>query len=339
MRKGFVLLTCLLLLTSFTFAQGTGESPTNAADKAYTIKIGHCFTAESPRNIGLLEFKSYVEKTSNGKLKVELYPNSVLGKEEDMQESMKMGNLEGFVGGPFDSETQKLNLILMPFFFKDDAALMRVSHSTIGQAIRDDAQKNGIKILAFGNGGSRQITNNVRPVKSPADMKGLKLRTPSMESIIECMKALGANPVTIPYADTYMALKTGVADGQENPLANIGDMKFYEVQKYMTYINYQFHPEVLCMNLKFYNSLPEDLRKICDDGAWKFVDKLNTVRRNMDKDYYAMIEKGGCQIYTPTDAELAVFKKACEPVYQHFINKGTFTREELNAVDKAAQGN
>jgi C4-dicarboxylate-binding protein DctP len=88
--------------------------------------------------------------------------------------------------------------------------------------------------IGVGNGGSRQITNNVREIKTPADMKGLKIRTPNMQSIIECMKALGANPVTIPYADLYMALKTGVVDGQENPLANIGDMKFYEVQKYMT---------------------------------------------------------------------------------------------------------
>lgn len=337
--KRNILVVCLMaaVIGGSLFASGQGE--TSGAEKVYTIKIGHEFTTESPRHKGLEAFKSYVEEKSAGRLKVELYPAAVLGKEAEMQELMKMGNLEAFVGGPFDAETEKLNLILMPFFFNDQDALMRVAHSDIGEAIRKDGEKNNLKTLAFGNGGSRQITNNVREIKTPADMKGLKIRTPNMQSIIECMKALGANPVTIPYADLYMALKTGVVDGQENPLANIGDMKFYEVQKYMTYIDYQFHPEVLCMNLKFFNNLPADLQQIVQDGAWIFIDTVNEIRTEMDKDYYKMIEDTGVKIYKPTAAEKKQFMKACEPVYSYFIDKGVFTQAELDEVRRVAQGN
>ena len=142
-------------------------------------------------------------------------------------------------------------------------------------------------MLAVGDGGSRQITNNIRPVRTPADMKGLKIRTPPLESIIKAMEALGASAVSIPYGDTYMALKTNVADGQENPLANIGDMKFQEVQKYMTMIDYQFHPEPFDVNLDFFNSLPVDLQNP-EEGAWLYTDKQNDSART-ERYYYNMI--------------------------------------------------
>lgn len=330
MKKGILIFLCCLLSLNSVFANGQKEE--DNAKKTYTIKLGHAFTTESPRHQALVEFKSYVEEKSNNQLKVELFPAGVLGKEPEMVESLKMGNLEAYVGGPFDALTQKLNLILMPFFFDNQEALMRVAHSEAGEKIMADANKNNIKILAFGNGGSRQITNNVREIKNPSDLKGIKLRTPPMKSIIECMKALGANPVSIPYADTYMALKTGVADGQENPLANIADMKFYEVQKYLTYINYQFHPEVLSMNLNFYNNLPKELQDICVEGGWVFADKLNSIRVEMDKEYYKTIEESGVQIYIPSEAEKAEFRQDCEPVYKLFVEEGIFTNAELEEV-------
>lgn len=336
-----VLLIALVVLTGCskesTDKIATGE--TTKVEKVYKIKVGHEFTTESPRHKALEVFEKYLEETSEGRISVELFPAGILGKEAEMLESVKMGNIECFVGGPFDPQTEKLNLILMPFFFEDQDAMMRVSKSDIGASIRKDAEKNNLKLLAFGDGGSRQITNNVREIRSPEDMKGLKIRTPGMESIIKCMETLGANPVSIPYADCYMALKTGVADGQENPLANIGDMKFYEVQKYMTYIDYQFHPEVMSMNLKFYNDLPSDLQAMVDDAAWIFTEEQNRLRADMNDKYYKMIEDSGVKIYKPTAEEKQAFMDACAPVYDYFIQKGTFTKEELEAVRKVAQGN
>lgn len=334
-----VLLIALVVLTGCSKGSSDKAVAETKVEKVYKIKVGHEFTTESPRHLALEVYKKYLEEKSGGRIVVELFPAGILGKEAEMLESVKMGNLESYVGGPFDPQTEKLNLILMPFFFEDQDALMRVAKSDVGAAIRKDAEKNNLKLLAFGDAGSRQITNNKREIKSPADMKGLKIRTPGMESIIKCMETLGANPVSIPYADTYMALKTGVADGQENPLANIGDMKFYEVQKYMTFIDYQFHPEVMSMNLKFYNNLPADLQQIVDDGAWIFTEEQNRLRSEMNDKYYKLIEESGVKIYKPTPAEKKVFMDACAPVYDYFIKKGIFTAEELENVRKVAQGN
>jgi C4-dicarboxylate-binding protein DctP len=327
MKKIFTVLAMLLVIVNFGFAQGT-------AAKVYTMKIGHASSVDSTRHKALLDFKKYVEDKSGGRIVVQIYPASQLGNEGDMIEAVKMGTLEGFVGGVFDSQTPKLNLILMPFFFNSQADLMKIAHSDIGAMIMKSAETYGLKMLAFGDGGERNFTNNVRPIRTPADMKGLKIRTPPIESIIKCMEALGANPVSIPYGDTYMALKTGVADGEENPLANIGDMKFYEVQKYMTLIDYQFHPEPFDVGIAWYNKLPADLQKILQDGAWLYTDKQNQYRSDSNDYYYKMIVDAGVQVYKPTQAEREMFVKACAPVYNYFVQKGLFAQSDLDAMRK-----
>ena len=329
MKRLVCLVLCVLLVAPLLFAAGQAEV---AKDEVYTLKVGHASTTESTRHKALLEFEKYVEENSKGRLQIEIYPAATLGNESDMIEAMKLGTLEMFTGGVFAAQTPMLEIYLMPFFFPTQADLMKVSHSDLGKKIMVSAEEYGIKMLAIGDGGSRQITNNAHPIKSPADMKGLKIRTPPIESIIKAMEALGASAVSIPYGDTYMALKTNVADGQENPLANIGDMKFFEVQKYMTMIDYQFHPEPIDIGLDAWNKLPSDLQKVLQAGAWVYTDEQNRLRRELNDYYYNMIVAGGVQVYQPTEAEVALFVEACQPVYSYFVKKGVFTQADLDEM-------
>ncbi len=329
MKRTVCLVLCILLTVGAVFAAGQAEA---AKQESFKLKLGHASTTESTRHKALLVFKDYVEKESEGRLIIEIYPAGTLGNEGDMIEAMKLGTLEMFTGGVFASQTPMLEIYLMPFFFPTQADLMKVSHSDLGKRIMASAEKYGIKMLAIGDGGSRQITNNVRPIKTPADMKGLKIRTPPIESIIKAMEAMGASAVSIPYGDTYMALKTNVADGQENPLANIGDMKFFEVQKYMTMIDYQFHPEPIDIGLDMWNKLPSDLQEILQAGAWVYTDEQNRLRRELNDYYYKIITDGGVQVYKPTQAEVSQFVKACEPVYDFFVKKGIFTQADLDEM-------
>lgn len=311
-----------------------------AKEETYTIKLGHTMSTSHPRHVALLEFEKYVEEKTGGKVQVELYPAAVLGSEPDMQEGMRMGTQEAFVGGPFDTISKKLNLFLMPFFFDDQAALMRAAKDEkVFKIISDDAENNGLKVLAIGDGGARQITNSKRRLVSPADMKGLKLRTPSIEAITVCMETLGASYVSMPLADVYMALKTGVVDGQENPVATIYDQKLHEVQKYILYVNYQYHPEVMTMNAAFFNALPEEYQKVLSDGAWMFVETENKISLENAEKRLEEMKAAGCDVYTPTDAEREAFVEACKPVYDHFVKTlGYFTQEELDLVKSLADG-
>lgn len=341
MKKLLVLLVVLLVASSGAFAAGGTETTAAAAPAAtvYTMKFGHSMPTDSTRHQALLEFQAYVHDKTAGRIKVEIYPAGQLGNESEMIESLKLGNIEGYLGGVFDALTPKLNLYLMPFFFGKQADMLRVAKSPIGAEIAKDAEKYNIKMLAVGDAGSRHFSNNVRPIRTPADMKGLKMRTPPVESIIKSMEAMGANPVSIPYGETYMALKTGVADGQENPFMNIATMKFHEVQKYLTVINYQFHPEPFCVGLGWYNSLPADLQKILGEAAWVYTEKQNALREGTNEQHFNTIKSSGVAIYSPTAQERQLFIDACMPVYDFYIKKGTFTQQELDAVRKVAMGN
>ena len=341
MKKLIAITLVMLLAFTTVFANGSSESQATAdSGKTYTIKLGHTMSTAHPRHVSLLEFEKYVEEKSGGKVQVELFPAGVLGSEPDIQESMRMGTLEAFVGGPFDTISKKLNLFLMPFFFDNQDALMRVAkNAEVFNIISSDAEANALKILAIGDGGARQITNSKRRITKPADMKGLKLRTPSIEAIMVCMETLGASTVSIPLADCYMSLKTGVADGQENPVATIYDQKLFEVQKYITYVNYQYHPEVLTMNAKYYNSLPAEYQQILSDAAWLFIETENKIAIENAESRLEEMKAYGCDVYTPTDAEKQAFVDACTPVYDHFVNTlKYFTQEELDLVKSLAMG-
>ena len=196
------------------------------------------------------------------------------------------------------------------------------------------AKVNGVILDVCDAGGFRQFSNSMRPIKTPADMVGLKMRiAPGMDTIDMTFKAMGSNTVSIPYNDLYMSLNTGVADGQENPWVNIVAMAFYEVQKYFTEINYQFHPDPFIVNLDWWNSLPEDFQAIVQTAANdmgdyndQLVDELQGAAKQTVMDYK------DCEIYVPTADELALFVEAAQPVYQQMVEKGICTQEQIDAM-------
>lgn len=167
-------------------------------------------------------------------------------------------------------------------------------------------------------------------------MKGLKVRTPPIESIIKAMEALGANPASIPYAEVYMALKTGVADGQENPFIDIEAMKFNEVQKYLTIVNYQWHPDPFAVNLDWYNSLSSKHQKIVKKAAEEAMEFNDDMMKEANDVAFAKIKDTFDEIVELSDAERQAFIDAVQPVYSYYIEKGLFTMAELEQIRKAA---
>lgn len=287
----------------------------------------------TPRHQSLLKFKEVVETNSNKEILVEIYPSGQLGNESEMVEMMKLGSIEGFRGGPFEAIAPKLELYLMPFLINDTQDIYKVTRGPIGERIAATAEANGLKILATGNGGGlRNFTTNIRPITKPEDMKGLKMRTPPMTSIIKTMEALGASPVSIPYIETYLALKTGVADGQENPFINIATMKFHEVQKYLTIVNYQFHPEPFTINLAWFNSLSPEHQKIVQDAAKETIIFSDNLIDGASEEAFNTIKASGVEINVLTEEQKQPFIEKVQAVYDFYIEKGIFTMEELQEI-------
>ena len=324
-------LFAIALILSFVFTSFA------LADAPIVMKIGHSQPTEHLRHKSLLKFKEMLETNTKGAIKVEIYHSSQLGSEAEQLEAVKMGIIQATRGGAFEAVSEKFVLYTMPFLFKDIKSVRKVTRGPIGAKIAKSSEKNGIYVPATGDaGGLRNITNNTRPIKKPEDMKGLKLRTPPIESIIKTMEALGASPVSIPYGEVYMALKTGVADGQENPYVNITAMKFYEVQKYLTVVNYQYHPDPFCVNLKWYKSLAPHLQKALNEASVKMMEYNDELVEEETETSFAIL-KDAMKVNTLSSSARNEFIKRSQKVYDYFINKGFFTKAELAEIQKAAK--
>ncbi len=317
----FTLVLCLAL----------AAIPMASLAETYVLKIGHAQPENNPRHISLLAFEKIVEEKTNGGIQVELFPLGTLGSEKEMLEMVKMGTLEGMRGGQFDF-LPRLLVFTLPFLCENPAQVQALMSSDIALSICKDAKKDNMLILGLGNaGGFRHFSNNAHMIKTPEDLKGLKMRVPPIDTIDRTFKALGASTVSIPYGELYMALKTGVADGQENPAVNVEGMKFYEVQKYFTMVAYQFHPDPFYINLEWFGSLPAEYQQILRDATLEMMKVNDQAIADNETAAIDVIAKNA-EVYYPTAEELQAFKDATESVYTDYIAEGLLTQEELDAM-------
>ena len=333
MKRIIACLIAVVLLAGAVFAEGQQETAGgDEAQKTYVFKYAHTQSPNHPRSKSMDFFKEQLEKASNGRIKVELYFNGVLGTEAEVLDMVKLGDIQGSRGGLFERANRKFLIYTLPFMFNNTDQVQDVMFGPIGQEINKGALANGIYIPATGvAGGFRNITNNVRPINTVEDLKGLKMRTPPIDMTIKTFKALGANPQQVAYTETYMALKTGVVDGQENPFSNTVDMKFYEAQKYLSLVNWQIHPDPFYVNPDWYNSLSDDLKAIFDSVAESTIKYSNEKWLGSEKDYFYTL-KENLEVNEVSAEDHAGFVKAAEPVWQGYVDDGFFTWDEINAI-------
>jgi tripartite ATP-independent transporter DctP family solute receptor len=338
MKKLIVAFLFAAMLAPALFAAGSKEAAApSAVAKPIVMKIGHAQPVTHPRHESLLKFKELVEARSNGGIIVEIYPAAQLGDEAAMLDATKLGTLQATRGGLFERVSPRLLTYTLPFLFDNLDGLEKVTMGPIGEKIAAEAEKNGLLVLTTGDaGGFRQITNNTRPIVKPEDLKGLKIRAPGVKTIVKTLEAFGANVVTIPYGETYMALKTGVADGQENPFVNIEAMKFYEVQKYLTVVDYQFHPDPFNVNPAWFRSLSPEHQKIVKDAAVESMKYNNQLNKIAGVKAFEVM-KNALQVTVLTPAQRQAFKDKANEVYAMFIAEGVTTQAEIDAIKAAAK--
>ena len=263
------------------FVLAFGVQSVCAADRM-VIKLGYGHSLQHPYHQGALLFKDMVEKGTQGRIKVNLYPNSQLGTESEMTEQVKLGTLTGTITGRFEEMSMRLYGTALPFLFRDLDHVEKVMKSPVGEKIFSYVEEKGLKMLAWTHSGFRQITNNVRPLRNPEDFRGLKIRTPPLDNIVKTMEAFGAVAVPVEYTEVYTALKTGVVDGQENPYVNIWDGKFYEVQKYLSAVNYVYVGSPFCVGLKWWDSLSSADQRLIKEAAVAGADRVNSLTKELD---------------------------------------------------------
>ncbi|WP_320129130.1 TRAP transporter substrate-binding protein [uncultured Sphaerochaeta sp.] len=321
-----------MILVSLVANGATEQPKKEGTDKVYVYKFGHSMTEESARHKSMVYFKEELEKRSNGRIQVELYANSLLGNESEMMDMVKINAIQGTRGSQFEKANPQYLIYNLPFIFENSDEFRLILDSPFEQRIAKVANKNGYYIAATGiAGGYRQITNNRRPIKTVEDIKGLKLRVPPLEPVLKAIEALQANPAQVPYNETYMALKTGVVDGQENPPSNIVDMKFYEVQKYLSIVNYIICPDCLFTSNEWYQSLPADLQKIFNEVSKETMKKSTDIWLAAEEANLTFLGQH-LEVNTVTPENLSKFREKVAPVWQYFIDKGAFTQADVDEI-------
>lgn len=301
----------------------------NLFAKQITIKLAH-LNAQQPFDIPsaamAAAFKSAVEANSNGEIKVELYPSGVLGKERETMVQVKSGVVQSYISstGGMSTFYPMIDITNMPFAFSSYNVVYKVYDGSYGQALAKDIEKKaGFHVLGFGeSGGFFVITNSKREIKSPKDMKGIKIRTMTVPLHMQIIKSLGGSPTPIAWSEVYTSLQTGVVDGQMNPISIINMAKFYEVQKYATLTNHIYAPYIWVMNSKFYNSLSPVHKKIVDDAARTAVlagRGLSRIIDSTDKGLPVLMSK--MKVYVPSAQEMQQFKDATIPAATKFLEE------------------
>ena len=315
--------------------------PFSLSAKEITIKLAH-LNAQKPFDIPsaamAAAFKSAVEANSNGAIKVKIFPSGVLGKERETMVQVKSGVVQSYIAstGGMSTFYPMIDITNMPFAFSSYNVCYKVYDGEFGKALAKDIEKkSGFHVLGFGeSGGFFIITNSKREVRSPKDMKGLKIRTMTVPLHMAIIKALGASPTPIAWSEVYTSLQTGVVDGQMNPISIINMAKFYEVQKYATLTNHLYAPYIWVMNAKFYNNLSPANKKIIDDAARIAIlagRGLSRIIDSTDKGLPVLMSK--MKVYVPTPAEMKQFKDATIPAATKFLQE-KYGKEGKMWVDK-----
>jgi TRAP-type transport system periplasmic protein len=288
------------------------------AAQTYTAKMGIGHPPGQSFVVASEKFKEMVEKRSNGKLKVEIFHSSQLGGEREMQEMVALGTLEMSVSGIVVVYEPLFALLEAPFLYRDREHIKKMQESAVVAELGQALLNKGIRLVGFYENGFRNITNSKRPITSPADVKGLKIRTPENLAQLETFKAVGAVATPMAYSELYNALSQGVVDGQENPLQNIWTGKMYEVQKHLAMTGHIYNSAYILANNKFWTGLPADLRKIAEESLREASHFQMDLVANLDKKLIEDLKAKGMQVTYP-DQE--AFRKATAPAYDAFYAK------------------
>ena len=300
--------TLIALAAAFAFA-GTAHAQLE-------IKLGHVGEPGSVFQKSADEYAKRANAKLGGKAKVVVYGSSQLGSDEEMIQKLKLGTIDMAVPSTvMSSQVDLFGVFEMPYLVKDRAHMMRIEKELFWSKLAPEAEKKGLRVLAVWENGFRQITNSKRPIRTPADLAGIKLRVPGGKWRVKMFQAYGANPSPMKFSEVFTALQTGVMDGEENPFTQIYSAKFQEVQKYLSLTGHVYTPAYLTVGRTKWESMPADVRKILEDTAKETQAYVYEVAARDDDDLLGKLKAAGMQV---NEADKDAFIAASKPIYEEF---------------------
>ncbi|HZT25566.1 MAG TPA: TRAP transporter substrate-binding protein [Pseudolabrys sp.] len=300
--------------TLFTLAAATLLSVGTAAAQT-EIKFGHVGEPGSLFDQSAQEFAKRANAKLGDKAKVVVYGSSQLGGDSELMKKLKLGTVDlALPSTVMSSQIPIFGLFEMPYLVKDRDQMAKIRDQIVVPTMVPVADKAGYHIIAVWENGFRQITNNKHPINVPADLQGIKLRVPGGTWRVKMFKAYGANPSPLAFSEVFVALQTGVMDGEENPLAQIYPARFYEVQKYLSMTGHVYTPAYVTAGASW-AKLPPDVQKILKDTAVEMEPVVYKMAADLDESLFKKLKDTGMQI---NNADKEAFIKASKPIYDEF---------------------
>ncbi len=323
------------ILFSAVFGAALALCAGPASAEKMILKFGHVGAPGSLFEASVNEFVKNANARLGDKAEVQAFGSSQLGKDKELLQKLKLGQITfSLPSSVMSSVADEFGVFEMPYIVQSRDH-MKAIQAELGESVFNAAaEAKGYKILSFYENGFRHITNNTRPVNVPADLEGIKLRTPNGEWRVKMFQLYGANPTPMAFSDVFTALKTSVIDGQENPYAQIWSAKFQEVQKYLSITGHVYTPAYVLVSAKNFAKLPEDIQADLMAAAAESQDAVYEMAAKLETDLLGNLETAGIKI---NEADKAAFIEASKPIYDEFstsVDGGADLISQVQALAK-----
>ncbi|MCE3262969.1 MAG: C4-dicarboxylate transporter [Pseudoduganella sp.] len=308
---------------------------TALAQAPIVIKFSHVVAPDTPKGQAAERFRLLAEKATGGRVKVQVYPNSQLYKDKEELEALQLGAVQMLAPslakfGPLG--VKEFEVFDLPYIFPNKTALYNVTEGPIGKTLLKKLEAKGIAGLAYWDNGFKVMSAN-RPLRVPADFKGLKMRIQSSKVLDAQMRALGAIPQPLAFSEAYVALQTGVVDGTENPPSNMYTQRMHEVQKHLTVSHHGYLGYAVIVNKKFWDGLPQDIRLKLEAAMKEATTYEKAIaQRDNDMALEAIRKSGKTQIHTLSAHEQAMWRNALLPVQKQVEER--IGKELIQAINR-----
>ena len=309
-----------------TAPSGDGSGSDAAPAESYTIQLAGSVSEEHPITQGLYKFEELAEQYSDGRIQVEVYPNGQLGSNREYYEQCQQGNIQMAEGGAvvLANFTDKFKFMQLPYLFNSREAVQNFLNGEDGKALtKAIAEETGIYPLVFFENGWQALSNSVCEVKTPADLKGLKIRTQENDILLKVYTDMGANPMPMAFSELFTAMQQKTVDGQVNPALVASTGNYDEVQKYISDINAVYDATAISINYDFYQSLPADLQEVIDKASLEACQFQLQLSADGEEEAFKELADGGMTVTRLTTEERAAFQDATAGVYDWFTAQGT----------------
>jgi len=310
-------LNALTLGISLAFASTAFASDFTDMDPV-TLRLAHVVNEQDGFHIAAVKFQDLVAERTEGAVSIELYPNASLGDERTLLEGMQIGTVDMGVitNGPVANFVEEMAVFELPFLFPSPQAAYDVLDGPIGQELLDKLSEVNLKGLAYAERGFRNLTNSERPVNSPEDMDGLRIRVMENPVYVDTFRALGANAIPMAWTEALTAMQQGTIDGQENPVNVVHSFKLNETQNYMTLSRHTYAPAIFVMGMPAWSKLPEAAQEVVTQAAQEAAEYERKINAEMASEQLAELREAGMQINDNPDIE--AFQAAVAPVYEQY---------------------